>query len=67
MDISASLNGQSVLPTGLMSSKNSSVPLLARVYLTLGNWQWLLSSGLDDESVKGKSNAIFLFIELTYL
>ncbi|XP_031383805.1 serine/threonine-protein kinase TOR isoform X3 [Punica granatum] len=43
---------QSVSPTGLMSSKNPSVPLVARVYLELGNWQWALSPGLDEESIK---------------
>ncbi|KAM7482395.1 hypothetical protein LguiB_006978 [Lonicera macranthoides] len=36
--------------TGLMSV--SSVPLLARVYLKLGAWQWLLSPGLDDDSIQ---------------
>ncbi|KAK4762122.1 hypothetical protein SAY87_030006 [Trapa incisa] len=48
---------QSVSPIGLMSSKSPSVPLIARVYLKLGSWQWALSPGLDEESIKEILNA----------
>ncbi|CAK8570478.1 unnamed protein product [Lathyrus sativus] len=34
------------------SGLNPSVSLLARVYLNLGSWQWTLSLGLADESIK---------------
>lgn len=44
---------QSVSPTGLLSSKSPNVPLISRVYLQLGTWQWALSPGLDDISIKG--------------
>lgn len=40
----------------LMNSSNSlsgGVPLLARVYLTLGTWKRALSPGLDDDSIQG--------------
>lgn len=42
-----------VSPTSLMRDKSPSVPLLAHVYLKLGTWNWELSRGLDDESIKG--------------
>ena len=51
MELSISPNIQQVSPTGLMGVSNG--PLLARVYLKLGTWQWALSPGLDDDSVKG--------------
>ncbi|GFZ16853.1 target of rapamycin [Actinidia rufa] len=50
MELSISPNIQQVSPTGLMGVSNG--PLLARVYLKLGTWQWALSPGLDDDSVK---------------
>lgn len=31
----------------------SSEPLIARVYLKLGTWQWALSPSLDDGSIQG--------------
>lgn len=37
---------------GLVSCNSSGIPLLARVYRTLGTWQWALSPGLDDESIQ---------------
>ncbi|XP_047315173.1 serine/threonine-protein kinase TOR isoform X1 [Impatiens glandulifera] len=54
-DLSASPNLQSLTPTGLMNAAN--VPLIARVYLKLGTWQWALSPGLDDDSVEDILNA----------
>uniref|UniRef100_A0A5B7BS83 Serine/threonine-protein kinase TOR n=1 Tax=Davidia involucrata TaxID=16924 RepID=A0A5B7BS83_DAVIN len=50
IELSSTPNLQSVASTGLMGG--SSVPLLARVYLKLGAWQWILSPGLDDESIQ---------------
>lgn len=36
------------------SQNNFNVPLLARVYLKVGSWQWALSPGLDgDSSIQG--------------
>jgi serine/threonine-protein kinase mTOR len=32
---------------------NSGVPLIARVYLTLGTWKRALSPVLDDDSIQG--------------
>ncbi|KAJ4958930.1 hypothetical protein NE237_026041 [Protea cynaroides] len=37
---------------GLVSSSSPGVPLLARVYLKLGTWQWALFPGLDDDSIQ---------------
>ncbi|KAM7263834.1 hypothetical protein ACFE04_001517 [Oxalis oulophora] len=42
----------SVSPTGMMGGTGTNIPLVARVYLKLGTWQWLLSPGLDDESIQ---------------
>jgi FKBP12-rapamycin complex-associated protein len=36
----------------MVSSKGANVPLLARVNLKLGTWQWALSSGLNDGSIQ---------------
>ncbi|KAL2490207.1 Serine/threonine-protein kinase TOR [Abeliophyllum distichum] len=36
----------------------SNIPLLARVYLKLGTWQWALSPGLDDDSIREILNAL---------
>ncbi|XXG56788.1 hypothetical protein AAC387_Pa03g4113 [Persea americana] len=43
-----------VSPGASSGSANTSglgVPLLARVYLKLGTWQWALSQGLEEESI----------------
>ena len=53
VELSSASNLQAISPTGLMSSNSPSVPLLARVYLKLGSWQWALSPGLDKESIEG--------------
>lgn len=45
-----------VSPGASSGSANTSglgVPLLARVYLKLGTWQWALSQGLEEESIAG--------------
>lgn len=36
-------------------------PLIARVYLKLGTWQWALSPGLDDESIQGSLACVLYF------
>lgn len=48
----SSANIQSATSTGLMSTSSASVPLLARVYLRLGTWQWALSPALDEDSIQ---------------
>ncbi|KAI9166124.1 hypothetical protein LWI28_026644 [Acer negundo] len=52
MELSSSPIIQSVTPSGLTSGATTNVPLIARVYLRLGIWQWALSPGLDDESIQ---------------
>ncbi|PRQ22228.1 putative non-specific serine/threonine protein kinase [Rosa chinensis] len=52
MELSTSPSIESVTPTGLMSCSTPSVPLIARVYLKLGEWNWALSPGLDDDSIQ---------------
>ncbi|KAF3971928.1 hypothetical protein CMV_004520 [Castanea mollissima] len=55
IEISSASSTQLVTPIGFGSCTSSSVPLLARVYLKLGTWQWALispSPGLDDDSIK---------------
>ncbi|KAK6945935.1 Phosphatidylinositol 3-/4-kinase, catalytic domain [Dillenia turbinata] len=52
IELSNAPDTQSIMPTGLMSISSPAVPLLARVYLTLGNWQWTLSPGLDDKYIQ---------------
>lgn len=52
-ELSSATNLQAISPIGLASSKGPSARLLARVYLTLGSWQWALSPGLDEETIKG--------------
>ncbi|CAI0401191.1 unnamed protein product [Linum tenue] len=52
MELSSAPNIQSALSTGSLSTTSGYAPLLARVYLRLGTWQWALSPGLDDESVQ---------------
>lgn len=46
----------------MSSGRSSTVPLLARVCLELGTWQWALSPGLDDDSIQG----IITFISLIF-
>nr|XP_043617793.1 serine/threonine-protein kinase TOR isoform X2 [Erigeron canadensis] len=50
LELSSTSSLQASAPTSLVGVPN--VPLMARVYLKLGSWQWALSPGLDDESVK---------------
>ncbi|KAL2349528.1 hypothetical protein Fmac_003528 [Flemingia macrophylla] len=57
MELSSAPNIQPVTPSSFPSDLNPNVPLLARVYLHLGSWQWLLSPGLVDESIKDILNA----------
>lgn len=45
---------QSDILASMVSSKGANVPLLARVNLKLGTWQWALSSGLNDGSIQGE-------------
>ncbi|CAN0880168.1 Serine/threonine-protein kinase TOR [Linum grandiflorum] len=45
-------SAQSVASVGSLSTTSGYAPLLARVYLRLGSWQWALSPGLDDESIQ---------------
>ncbi|XP_030468800.2 serine/threonine-protein kinase TOR-like isoform X2 [Syzygium oleosum] len=52
VELSSAPKVEIVSPTSLMRDKSPSVPLLARVYLKLGTWNWELSRGLDDESIK---------------
>ncbi|KAK2655828.1 hypothetical protein Ddye_008880 [Dipteronia dyeriana] len=52
MELSSAPIIQSVTPSGLTSGATTNVPLIARVYLRLGIWQWALSPGLDDESIQ---------------
>ncbi|KAI9108059.1 hypothetical protein K1719_020932 [Acacia pycnantha] len=52
MELSSTSSIQPVTPSGFANAVNPSVPLLARVYLIIGSWQWLLSPGLDDASIK---------------
>ncbi|KAB2095069.1 hypothetical protein ES319_A01G009900v1 [Gossypium barbadense] len=52
-ELSISPNIQSIPSTASMNGTSANVPLLARVYLKLGAWQWTLSSpGLDDDSIR---------------
>ncbi|KAL3515383.1 hypothetical protein ACH5RR_022285 [Cinchona calisaya] len=50
MDLTRTPNLQPASQTNSFS--NSNVPLLARVYLKVGSWQWALSPGLDDETIQ---------------
>lgn len=52
LELSSSPNIQPATSTALMSASSANVPLLARVYLNLGSWQWALSPGLDDDSIQ---------------
>ncbi|XP_043711300.1 serine/threonine-protein kinase TOR [Telopea speciosissima] len=51
-ELSTVLNISLGTSNGLVSSSSPGVPLLARVYLELGSWQWALSPGLDDDSIQ---------------
>ncbi|XP_022148800.1 serine/threonine-protein kinase TOR [Momordica charantia] len=51
-ELSSSPIIQPVKPISLSNGRSSSVPLLARVCLRLGTWQWALSPGLDDDSIQ---------------
>ncbi|CAJ1924927.1 unnamed protein product [Sphenostylis stenocarpa] len=57
MELSTAPSIQPVTPSSFTSGLNPSVPLLARVYLNLGSWQWSLFPGLVDESIKDILNA----------
>ncbi|XP_057450319.1 serine/threonine-protein kinase TOR isoform X2 [Lotus japonicus] len=57
MELSSIPHIQPITPSGFTSGSVPSVPLLARVYLNLGSWQWSLSPGLVDESIKDILNA----------
>lgn len=53
---------------GTMS--NAGVPLIARVYLTLGSWKRALSPALDDDSIQGINSVSFCtcsFILISFL
>ncbi|XP_010245613.1 PREDICTED: serine/threonine-protein kinase TOR isoform X2 [Nelumbo nucifera] len=55
-DLAVELSNAANIPTatanGLISASSPGVPLVARVYLKLGTWQWALSPGLDDDSIQ---------------
>ncbi|KAG9440008.1 hypothetical protein H6P81_020173 [Aristolochia fimbriata] len=55
-DVAIDLAGSTSITSGASSMvvnvSCSSVPLLARVYLKLGAWQWALTPGLDDASIQ---------------
>lgn len=46
---------------------NAGVPLIARVYLTLGTWKKTLSPALDDDSIQGTNNVSFLALHFNLL
>jgi len=46
----------------LATMSNAGVPLIARVYLTLGSWKRALSPALDDDSIQGINNVRFLHL-----
>ncbi|CAA7396540.1 unnamed protein product [Spirodela intermedia] len=51
LQLAASADFYSGNPSG-PSISGADAPLLARVYLKLGTWQWTLSPGLDDGSIE---------------
>ncbi|PIN07839.1 DNA-dependent protein kinase [Handroanthus impetiginosus] len=55
MDISRTPVLQQTTQSGISGCSN--MPLIARVYLKLGTWQWALSPGLDDDSIQEILNA----------
>ncbi|KAK4401785.1 Serine/threonine-protein kinase TOR [Sesamum angolense] len=50
MDLSRTPVLQQTTQSGMTVSSN--MPLVARVYLKLGTWQWALSPGFDDDSIQ---------------
>ncbi|KAI3889270.1 hypothetical protein MKX03_003947, partial [Papaver bracteatum] len=52
MELSGTMGSPPGLPAGLVSSSSPCIPLIARVYLKLGTWQWALSPALDDETIQ---------------
>ncbi|KAK9943792.1 hypothetical protein M0R45_009388 [Rubus argutus] len=52
MELSTAPSIEPVTPTGFLSYNTPSVPLIARVYLKVGTWNWALSPGLDDDSIQ---------------
>ncbi|XP_070678485.1 serine/threonine-protein kinase TOR isoform X2 [Malus domestica] len=57
IELSSRPSIQPVTPSVLVSSSSLSVPLIARVHLILGDWNWALSPGLDDDSIQEILNA----------
>ncbi|XP_039157640.1 serine/threonine-protein kinase TOR isoform X3 [Eucalyptus grandis] len=57
VELSSATKPQVISPMGLTRSKSPGGRLLARVYLTLGSWQWALSPGLDEETIEEILNA----------
>ncbi|KAI3445863.1 hypothetical protein Pfo_002528 [Paulownia fortunei] len=55
MDLSRTPVLQQTMQSGI--SGCSTMPLVARVYLKLGTWQWALFPGLDDDSIQEILNA----------
>ncbi|CDY46271.1 BnaC05g50600D [Brassica napus] len=51
-ELSSVPHSQSDMMASMVSSKGANVPLLARVNLKLGTWQWALSPGLNDGSIQ---------------
>ncbi|XP_059447340.1 serine/threonine-protein kinase TOR isoform X3 [Corylus avellana] len=52
VELSSVPSTQTEMPTSFVSRASPSIPLLARVYLELGTWQWALYPGMDDESIQ---------------
>lgn len=66
VELSSATNLQAISPIGLTNSKSPSARLLARVYLTLGSWQWVLSPGLDEETIKGSPYLLVHTAEISW-
>ncbi|XP_077223933.1 target of rapamycin isoform X2 [Tasmannia lanceolata] len=52
VELAGTANLAPVTPTSIPNASSSGVPLLARVYLNLGIWQWALLPGFDDGSIQ---------------
>ncbi|KAI3919103.1 hypothetical protein MKW98_016656 [Papaver atlanticum] len=52
LELSGAMNSSPRLPVGSVSSSSLRIPLMARVYLKLGTWQWALSPVLDDDTIQ---------------
>ncbi|KAI4295808.1 hypothetical protein L6164_035812 [Bauhinia variegata] len=52
VEVSSMPSIQPVTPSGFSTGANPSIPLLARIYLELGTWQWALFPGLDDDAIQ---------------